>query len=171
MTWKGRKPKSEFETGFGMFYHAALLAGVLSPKTESLFLEYYLAKPDGMFYIYDKPLNPPPKALQSREASRWLAAVEVLSRYGQGKEKLLFAADWLRANQSENGTWDFGEKAGMTSIFPCLTAGIKVPESSTVPTGPKSAPCAFSSGYSMISPPKRRFCPGCLYSVSFLFTI
>lgn len=118
MTWKGRKPKSEFETGFGMFYHAALLAGVLPPKTESLFLEYYLAKPDGMFYIYDKPLNPPPKAFQSREASRWLAAVEVLSRYGQGKEKLLFAADWLRANQSENGTWDFGEKARDDIYFP-----------------------------------------------------
>ena len=32
--WKGRKPKSGFETGFGMFYHAALLVGVLPPKIE-----------------------------------------------------------------------------------------------------------------------------------------
>ena len=91
--WRGRKPKSEFETGFGMFYHAALLSGVLSPKTEDFLLDYYLSKPDGMFYIYDKPLNKPPIVFASRSAGRYLAAIEVLSRYGRAKDKLAFVID------------------------------------------------------------------------------
>lgn len=116
--WKGRKPKSRFEIGFGMFYHAALLVGVLSPKTEDLFLEYYLSKPDGMFYIYDQPLNQPPEIFSSRSSSRYLAAIEVLNRYGQSEEKLNFVRDWLYANQEENGQWDFGEKAKDNVYFP-----------------------------------------------------
>ena len=116
--WRGRKPKSEFETGFGMFYHAALLSGVLSSKTEDLFLDYYLSKPDGMFYIYDKPLNKPPIVFASRSASRYLAAIEVLSRYGRAKDKLAFVIDWLTANQDENGQWNFGEKAKDGIYFP-----------------------------------------------------
>lgn len=116
--WKGRKPKSGFETGFGMFYHAALLVGVLPPKIEDLFLDYCLSKPDGMFYIYDKPLNQPPERFASRSASCYFAAIEVLSRYAQAEEKLNFVRDWLYANQEENGQWDFGEKAKDGIYFP-----------------------------------------------------
>lgn len=64
-----------------MFYHAALLKGVLTQKTESLFLDYYLTKPDGMYYIYDKPLNKVSDVFASREASCYLAALEVLAEY------------------------------------------------------------------------------------------
>lgn len=116
--WKKRRPRSGFESGFGMFYHAALLAGVLSPKTETLFLDYYLSRPEGMFYIYDQPLNQPPETFQSRDTSRWLAAMEVLSRYAQAKEKLGFAAEWLRAHRDETGRWDFGANARDGIYFP-----------------------------------------------------
>ncbi len=116
--WKGRKPKSGFETGFGMFYHAALLPGVLSPKTEALFLDYYLSKPNGMYYIYDMPLNQPPKEFATRRSSCYIAAIEILSRYAQAKEKLTFVMDWLNANRNENGQWDFGEKAKDGVYFP-----------------------------------------------------
>lgn len=116
--WKGRKPKSGFETGFGMFYHVALLPGVLSPKTEDLFLDYYLSKPDGMYYIYDKPLNQPPEIFASRSSSCYLAAIEMLSRYAQSKGKLNFVMDWLYANQDESGQWDFSEKAKDGVYFP-----------------------------------------------------
>lgn len=116
--WKGRKPKSTFETGFGMFYHAALLPGVLSPKTEGLFLDYYLSKPDGMFYIYDKPLCQPPEVFASRASSCYIAAMEVLSRYAQAKDKLCFVVDWLQENRDENGQWDFGPAARDGIYFP-----------------------------------------------------
>lgn len=118
LQWKGRRPKSEFETGFGMFYHAALLAGVLPPRTEDRFLDHCLSRPGGMFYIYDGPLDRPPQEFASRAASRYLAAIEVLSRYDRARDKLAFAADWLCANRDENGQWDFGEKAKDGIYFP-----------------------------------------------------
>lgn len=116
--YKGRKPKSGFETGFGMFYHAVLLSGVLTSKTEIAFLDYYLEKPDGMFYIYAKPLNRVPEVFSSRDASCYLAALEVLARYGQAKYKLKFAVDWLEENKDDSGQWDFGSKANDNVYFP-----------------------------------------------------
>ena len=101
-----------------MFYHAALLPGVLSPRTEDLFLDYYLSKPDGMYYIYDKPLNQLPETFASRKSSCYIAAIEVLSRYDLAKEKLTFVMDWINANRNENGQWDFGEKEKNGVYFP-----------------------------------------------------
>lgn len=115
---QNRKPKSGFETGFGMFYHAVLLKGVLSNKTEASFLDYYLSKPDGMYYIYAKPLNKPPAAFASREASCYLSALEVLAEYDLAKDKLKFAVDWLNSNKDENDRWDFGVKANDGVYFP-----------------------------------------------------
>lgn len=123
---KGRKPKSIFETGFGMFYHAVLLKGVLSQKTERLFLDYYLSKPDGMFYIYDKPLCQTPEIFASRASSHYLSALDVLAEYGQAKDKLRFAAEWLSKNQDENGQWDFGPKANDGIYFPISDSWRKV---------------------------------------------
>jgi len=114
----GRKPKSGFETGFGMFYHAALLGGVLQEETEGAFLDYYLSKPEGMFYIYDKRLNKPPEVFASVKSNRYLAALEVLADYGQAGEKLQFAADWLYSNREADGQWDFGRDANDKVYFP-----------------------------------------------------
>lgn len=115
---QGRKPQSGFETGFGMFYHAVLLQGVLTPKTERLFLDYYLSKQDGMYYIYDRPLNQVPGEFASRGASCYLAAMEVMAGYEAAKEKLSFVAEWLDDNKDENGQWDFGPKANDGVYFP-----------------------------------------------------
>lgn len=115
---QGRRPQSGFETGFGMFYHAVLLQGILTPKTERLFLDYYLSKQDGMYYIYDKPLNQVPEEFASRGASCYLAAMEVLAGYKSAKEKLSFVVEWLNDNKDENDQWDFGPKANDGVYFP-----------------------------------------------------
>lgn len=114
----GRKPKSGFETGFGMFYHAALLQGVLTPETESLLLDYYLTRPEGIYYIYDKCLSVLPEVFASKKASRYLAAVEVLAGYRQAGEKLGFVAEWLTANRNEQGQWDMGAGVKDGIYFP-----------------------------------------------------
>lgn len=101
-----------------MFYHAVLLKDVLSPDTESLFLDYYLTRPDGMYYIYGKQINKPPEVFMSRETSCYLAALEVLAEYGVAKEKLMFAVDWFDKNKDENDQWDFGAKANDGIYFP-----------------------------------------------------
>lgn len=114
----GRKPKSGFETGFGMFYHAALLQGVLTPETESRFLDYSLARPDGIYYIYGNRLLDLPAVFASRQASHYLAALEVLSGYPQAPRKLQFAAAWLEENRDETGGWDMGAGAKDDMYFP-----------------------------------------------------
>ena len=97
----GRKPKprSGFETGFGMFYHAVLLRGVLKPATESLLLDYYLARSQGIYYIYDKCLSTLPEKFDTKRTSHYLAAVELLAEYERAGEKLGFVAEWLDSNR------------------------------------------------------------------------
>ncbi len=114
----GRKPKSGFETGFGMFYHAALLHGVLTPETESLLLDYYIKRREGIYYIYENPINILPETFASKRTSRYLAAVELLLNYPQAKYKLQFITEWLNINKDENGQWDLGTSAKDGVYFP-----------------------------------------------------
>jgi len=114
----GRKPKSGFETGFGMFYHAVLLQGMLSPETESLILDYYINRPEGIYYIYDKCIRELPEIFASKKTSNYLAAVEVLSGYRQAQEKLGFVVEWLDSNKDENGKWDLGAGVKDGVYFP-----------------------------------------------------
>lgn len=114
----GRKPKSGFETGFGMFYHVALLQGVVKPETERLLLDYYLTKPDGIFYIYNGPLNQLPEHFASRKTVDYLSAIELLAGYQQAEEKLNFVARWLLTNQNASGGWDLGPSAKDGITFP-----------------------------------------------------
>lgn len=114
----GRKPKSGFETGFGMFYHAALLKGVLSPATENLLLQYYLTRSDGIYYIYDKCLNVLPDVFASKRTSQYLAAIELVAGYGQARGKLGFVAKWLDSHKDKYGQWDLGAGAKDGVYFP-----------------------------------------------------
>lgn len=114
----GRKPKSGFETGFGMFYHAVLLQGVLSPATEDLLLDYYITRPEGIYYIYDKCLGILPETFASKKTSYYLAAVEALAEYQQAREKLQFVAKWLIRNRDECGSWDLGTGVKDGVYFP-----------------------------------------------------
>ncbi len=124
----GRKPKSAFETGFGMFYHAVLLQGVLSPGTEGLLLDYYLTRQGGIYYIYEKCLSELPETFASKNTSRYLAAVETLYGYRQAREKLGFVVEWLVSNQDECGSWDLGAGAKDGVYFP-LSDSWRKPES------------------------------------------
>lgn len=47
-----------------------------------------LAKPEGLYYISQQLLNAPPEFFTSREASRYLAALEVLAGYARAPQKL-----------------------------------------------------------------------------------
>lgn len=99
------------EINFVDFYHVSLLKGLLSRKTESLFLDYVMEKPEGVYYICDGPVSRLPREFASRETVRYLGAVELLSGYGQAAEKLCFVADWLEASRDGQGQWDLGPKA------------------------------------------------------------
>ena len=114
----GRKPKSGFETGFGMFYHVVLLQGVLTLETESRLLDYYISRPEGIYYIYDRSLRVLPEVFASKKTSHYLAAIEALSGYPQAREKLGFVAEWLESNRDGCGKWDLGPGAKDGVYFP-----------------------------------------------------
>ena len=58
-------------------------------------MDYVVDKEDGVYYIYGGKLSALPHEFESRKASRYLAAIKLLSEYRSAKKKLKCVADWL----------------------------------------------------------------------------
>ena len=114
----GRKPKGGRLTDFVNFYQLSILPGMLDRQTENLMLDYVLKHENGIYYLYESRIDIVPDEFQSKKTSRYLAAIELLTRYESGKEKLSFALDWLKEKQSTDGTWDMGAAAKDGVYFP-----------------------------------------------------
>jgi len=112
----GMKPRGGRLVDFTSFYQLSLLQGELSPATESAMMDYVLSKPDGMYYIYDRPLSQPPP-FASLAASRYMGALEVLAGYRHALSKLGFAAVWLEDSRTDGG-WDMGRTVRDGAYFP-----------------------------------------------------
>lgn len=114
------KPRGTRERDFVDFYHINLLKGVLPQDIENSMIDYVISKSDGIYYIYDKPINELPKVFASKETVRYLDAIEILSGYKSAREKLGFVVDWLKKNMDQNGQWDLGIKSKDNVHFPLL---------------------------------------------------
>ncbi len=114
----GRKPRGGRLLDFVNFYQLSLLSGMLDEHTENNMLDYVIEHNAGIYYVYESCLRKVPTDFKSKSASQYLAAIELLSRYNSGKEKLSFAFEWLKANQSSNGTWDMGVSSKDGVHFP-----------------------------------------------------
>ena len=112
------KPKGGKAIGFTNFYPISLVSGSLEDKTELAVLDYVIHNDSGIYYIYDRKIAVLPQAFTSKEASRYLAAVELLSKYKHAKEKLGFVIDWLNDNRNDNGRWDMGSRVNDKVYFP-----------------------------------------------------
>ncbi|MBQ3012846.1 MAG: hypothetical protein IJD74_04830 [Clostridia bacterium] len=114
----GMKPNGGRLVDFVNFYPISILIDCLDSSTETAFVNYVLSKEDGIYYVYDKALSTLPCSFESREASRYLGAIELLSRYDSAKDKLHFVADWLIDNKNTNGKWDMGKAVNDKVYFP-----------------------------------------------------
>lgn len=112
------KPKGGRGIDFVNFYPISLLGDCLDEKTEDMFIEYVINRSNGIYYIYDKKISVLPQVFESIEASRYLAAVELLSKYQYGKQRLNFVIDWLYNNRNINGKWDMGKSVNDKIYFP-----------------------------------------------------
>ena len=112
------KPNGGRIIGIENYYPVSLLCDCLDEKTECAFVEHILNFDRGIYYIYDNKLTVPPQTFQSRDASRYLGAMELLVRYKHSRHKLGFVADWLYANRSANGNWDMGQTVNDKVYFP-----------------------------------------------------
>ena len=114
----GMKPNGGRLIDFMNFYPISMLSNCLDEKTEIALMEYALNKEGGIYYIYDKQLSIVPVCFESREASRYLGAIELLSKYRHAKDKLRFVTEWLIANKNANGKWDMSKIVNDKVYFP-----------------------------------------------------
>ncbi len=114
----GMKPNGGRLIDFMNFYPISMLADCLDSKTEIALMSYALKKEDGIYYIYDRQLSVLPCCFESREASRYLGAIELLSKYKFAKGELKFVVDWLIDNRNIDGKWDMGKTVNDKVYFP-----------------------------------------------------
>ena len=100
------------------FYPVSLVRDCLDRKTEERFLEHVINSPEGIYYIFDSKIAILPQAFESRIASRYIGAIELLAEYKHAKPKLGFVKDWLYDNRNENGKWDMGGTVNDKVYFP-----------------------------------------------------
>lgn len=88
-TW-GIKPSGGRVIDFVNFYPISMLCGCLDEHTEISLVDYVLNKEDGIYYIYNKRLAQLSCCFESKEASRYLGAIELLAEYKFVKDKFKF---------------------------------------------------------------------------------
>lgn len=100
------------------FYPVSLLSDCLDEKTEEAFMDHVINSSDGIYYIYESKIAVLPQAFESKNASCYLAAIELLTKYKHAKVKLNFIIDWLNNNRNKNGRWDMGRSVNDKVYFP-----------------------------------------------------
>lgn len=104
--------------GLETFYPVSLMSDCLDKNVEYAFVDYILNYDSGIYYIYDSKLSVLPNVFQSREASRYLAAIELLIQYKHTRNKFGFVSEWLIKNRNENNKWDMGKSVNDKVYFP-----------------------------------------------------
>ncbi len=105
---------------FVNFYLVSILSNLLDEKSEQSLFDYLLNHESGIYYIYGESLSHPPQDFQSKQASRYLGAIELLAAYHNPhcKAKLKFVGEWLDQNRDPDGLWDMGSSVKDGIYFP-----------------------------------------------------
>ena len=113
-------PKGARLLEFTNFYHVSLMADSLEDKTAMHLMDYILQNKSGVYYIYGGKLSILPQEFKSKEASRYIAAIELLARYKNPgcREKLKFVVEWLNRHKEPDGYWDMGSSVKDGVYFP-----------------------------------------------------
>lgn len=114
----GMIPRGGRLVDFTSFYPVSLMANQLDESTEGKVFDYILNKEDGIYYIYGECLSRLPVSFTSKQASRYLGAIELMSLYRRNTSKFRFVTDWLESNKNESGLWDMGSSAKDHVYFP-----------------------------------------------------
>ena len=112
------KPDGGRLIDFANFYPVSILRGQLDERTERAFVDYLINREDGIYYIYSEKIAVLPECFESKRASWYLGAVELLAKYRCAVGKLRFVADWLNENRNESGNWDMGKVVNDKMYFP-----------------------------------------------------
>lgn len=99
------------------FYQISLITGTLDDKIALALMNYILQHQTGIYYIYGKQLSILPQIFKSKEASRYIAAIELLAEY-RIPRKFTFVLEWLNNNKESEGYWDMGSTVKDGVRFP-----------------------------------------------------
>ena len=102
------------------YYPVLILAGEIGEYIEKEYFDHVMDSETGFYYGHFGPVTRPPEDFRSKEAGRYLTAVELYCEYPNKycKHKLKAAVDWLIANRNANGGWDMGAVVGDGAHFP-----------------------------------------------------
>jgi len=102
------------------YYPVSVLAGEISETIEQAYFDYVMDSKKGYYYGFVGAVTQPPEVFLSKEASRYLAAIEIYCEYPNKycKDKLKIAVDWLKMNKNANGKWDMGAVVKDGAHFP-----------------------------------------------------
>lgn len=128
--WKDiLKPKNRHIIKLEYYYPVLLLAGEIDTGIEKAYYDYIFGSEKGYYYGHEGSLTNLPEKFQSKQASRFLAAIELFSAHPNNycKEKLQFVAKWLQKNKNDNGKWDMGAEVKDGIYFP-LSNSWRTPE-------------------------------------------
>lgn len=102
------------------YYPIALLAKEIDKSIEKAFFDHVMGSAQGYYYGFVGSVLQPPSNFCSKEASRFLSAIELYCDYPNRycKAKLQPVVAWLNANRNENGRWDMGAKVKDGTYFP-----------------------------------------------------
>lgn len=114
----GLKAKKKVAYEIRRFYNVSLAVDLLDPITEECFFDYILDSDFGIYYISENPLKVLPKDFQSKQTSRYLAAIDMMAEFKKQREKLTFVCDWLESKRLDNGSWDMGKEIKDNVYFP-----------------------------------------------------
>lgn len=103
---------------FVSFYQVSLVADCLDSNIECAVFDYIINHEAGIYYIYNHPVCNLPKTFESKESSRYLRAIELLSDYKNNIDKLTFVVEWLNAQKNTADKWDMGSRVKDFIYFP-----------------------------------------------------
>ena len=112
------KPHGGRLVSFANFYPVSITGGLLDPDIENAAVDHLIHQEHGIYYIYDGLIAAPPACFESREASRYLAAIELLARHRHARSQLRYVADWLDSHRNEHNRWDMGKSVNDKLYFP-----------------------------------------------------
>lgn len=104
---------------FVSFYQVSLISDKLDYEEEGFLFDYIMQHTNGIYYLgNNSPLHSIPDDFKSKQASRFLATIELMSLYKHNHHKLQFVIDWLNKNKDDNGKWDMGSSVKDYIYFP-----------------------------------------------------
>lgn len=104
----GLKPTRNLVIDTSKFYYVSILANALNETAEKAYFEDLLQRETGIYYINHHQLNQVPDRFESKEANRFLSAIEELARYDRCVHCLGYVKQWLLEHRQPDGTWDMG---------------------------------------------------------------